>query len=80
MRCIFLYLFICYLTTLIPLIEYAQRKGNQIISKTLLSKYMYLFILLFLPYTNLGLYHREASGDNLITIVSCKRRPWEITL
>jgi hypothetical protein len=46
------YLFICYLTTLIPLIEYAQRKGNQIIPKTLSYKYMYLFILLFLPYTN----------------------------
>jgi hypothetical protein len=26
MRCIFLYLFICYLTTLIPLIEYAKRE------------------------------------------------------
>jgi hypothetical protein len=26
MECIFLYLFICYLTTLVPIIEYAQRK------------------------------------------------------
>jgi hypothetical protein len=43
----FLYLFICYLTTLIPLIEYAQRKGDQEILKTLASKYIYLFILLF---------------------------------
>jgi hypothetical protein len=33
-----------------PLTKYAQRKGNQIIPKTLL--YTYLFILLFLPYTN----------------------------
>jgi hypothetical protein len=48
MRCIFLYLFICYLTTLIPLIEYAQRKGDQEILKTLAYKFIYLFILLFL--------------------------------
>jgi hypothetical protein len=34
MRCIFLYLFICYLTTLIPLIEYAQREGKHIIPWT----------------------------------------------
>jgi hypothetical protein len=43
MRCIFIYLFICYLTILLPLSEYAQSKGNQIIPKTLLCKYMYLF-------------------------------------
>jgi hypothetical protein len=48
MRCIFLYLSICYLTTLIPLIEYAQRKGDQEILKTLAYKFIYLFILLFL--------------------------------
>jgi hypothetical protein len=42
--------FICYLINMFPLTEYAQRKGNQIIPKTLL--YTYLFILLFLPYTN----------------------------
>jgi hypothetical protein len=29
MRCIFLYLFICYLTNITLLIEYAQRKENQ---------------------------------------------------
>jgi hypothetical protein len=33
MECTFLYLFICYWTNIIPLIEYAQRKENQIISK-----------------------------------------------
>jgi hypothetical protein len=27
-RCLFLYLFICYLTALFPLSEYAQRKGK----------------------------------------------------
>jgi cadmium resistance protein CadD (predicted permease) len=30
----------------ILLIEYAQRKGNQIIPKTLLCKYMYFFIII----------------------------------
>jgi hypothetical protein len=35
-----------------PLEEYAQRKENQVIPKTLLCKYMHLFILLFLNYTN----------------------------
>jgi hypothetical protein len=56
MRCIFLYLIVCYLTNLISLIEYAQRKGNQIISKTLLSKYMFLLILFFYLIQILGLY------------------------
>jgi hypothetical protein len=28
-----MYLFICHLTTLIPLVEYAQRKGDQEIPK-----------------------------------------------
>jgi hypothetical protein len=35
MRYTFLYLFICYLTHIIPLIKYAQIKENQIISRTL---------------------------------------------
>jgi hypothetical protein len=59
MRFISPYLFICYLATLIPIIELAQRKGNQIIPKSLLYKCMYLIILLLfylyryiLPYTN----------------------------
>jgi hypothetical protein len=62
MRCIFLHLFICYLTNLIPLHDYSIRKGYQIIPKgsiipkTLTYKYIYLFILLFLSYTNFGLY------------------------
>jgi hypothetical protein len=38
----------CCLITLLPFSEYAQGKGNQIIPKTLLCKYMYLFILYFL--------------------------------
>jgi hypothetical protein len=41
-----------------PLIEYAHRKGNQIILKTLLCKYMYLFIYFIIFYTKfLGLYN-----------------------
>jgi hypothetical protein len=57
-KCIFQYLFICYLINIFPLIEYAQRKENQIVSKgsmipkTLLYKYMYLFILSFWSHTN----------------------------
>jgi hypothetical protein len=43
MRCIIPYSFICYLTTLIHIIGYAQWEGYQIIPKTLLYKYMYLF-------------------------------------
>jgi hypothetical protein len=35
MECTFTYLFICRLTTLIPLVEYAQRKEDQEILKIL---------------------------------------------
>jgi hypothetical protein len=56
MECTFLYLFICYLTTLISLIEYAQIKGDQAIPKTLAYKYIYLFILLFFSYIDFRLY------------------------
>ena len=45
---LFIYLFSLN-NNLIPLTEYAQRKGNRIIPKALLYKYMYYF---FLPYTN----------------------------
>jgi hypothetical protein len=67
MRCIFPYLFICYLATLIPIIEFAQREGNQINPKTLLYKYMYLFILLFSPYTNFRALHH-------LTVLSTRAR------
>jgi hypothetical protein len=58
------YLFVCYLINMFPLTEFAQRKGNQIILKTLLCKYMYLFILLLFFYLiqNLGLYSGALSG------------------
>jgi hypothetical protein len=60
MRCIFLYLFICYLTNIIPLIEYAQRKENQIIFKgSIIPKHplinIFIYFIIF-PYTNFGLY------------------------
>jgi hypothetical protein len=55
MRCILLYLFIGYLTNLILLLEYAQRKENQIIFKgsiilkhPLISIFIYLFYIFFL--------------------------------
>jgi hypothetical protein len=48
MICIFLYLFICYLTNLIPLIEYAQIKENQMISKgSIIPKH---YIIIFFIY------------------------------
>jgi hypothetical protein len=66
MRCLFLYLFICYLTALFLLSEYAQRKGKHIITKTLLCKSLYLFILLlllFLPYTNFRALHNRLKSE-----------------
>lgn len=60
MRCIFLYLFICYLTNIIPLIEYAQLKENQIISKGSINSQntkIIIFIYLYRFYdTIFGLY------------------------
>jgi hypothetical protein len=60
MRCIFLYLFICYLTNIIPLIEYAQLKENQIISKGSINSQntkIIIFIYLYHFYdTIFGLY------------------------
>jgi hypothetical protein len=57
MECTFLYLFICYLTTLIQLIEYAQRIGDHEIPKTLAYKYIfylsyYFSLIHFLGFTN----------------------------
>jgi hypothetical protein len=37
--------FICYLINMFPLTEYAQRKGSQIIPKTLLYTYLFIFII-----------------------------------
>jgi hypothetical protein len=51
MECIFRYLFICHLSTLFPLVDYAQE-----ILKILAWKYIYLFILLSFSYTNFGHY------------------------
>jgi hypothetical protein len=57
MRCIFMYLFICYLTNIIPLFDYARIEEIQIISKssinsqTTKNNYIYLYF-----YTNFGLY------------------------
>jgi hypothetical protein len=46
MICIFLYLFICCLTNIIPLTEYAQIKQNQMISKGSIipSHYNYIYL------------------------------------
>jgi hypothetical protein len=75
MKCILLYLIVCYLTNLIQLIEYTQRKANQIISKTLLCKYMYLFIYFYLIQI-LGLYKSYPLNRNLVLEI-CKKRDTE---
>jgi hypothetical protein len=49
----FIHLFVWLNNNLIPLTEYAQRKGNRIIPKTLSYKYMYYFFYLI---QILGLY------------------------
>jgi hypothetical protein len=72
MRCIFIYLFICYLTTSFPLSEYALRKGNQIIPKTLLCKYMYLFYYFYFIQI-LGLYKSYHLKNNLVLEITKKR-------
>jgi hypothetical protein len=49
MICIFLYLFICCLTNIVPLIEYAQIKENQVISNgsIILKPHTIIFIHLY---------------------------------
>jgi hypothetical protein len=49
MICIFLYLFICCLTDITPLIEYAQIKENQVLSNgsIILRPYTIIFIHLY---------------------------------
>jgi hypothetical protein len=42
---ILIFFFICYLINMFPLTEYAQRKGSQIIPKTLLYTYLFIFII-----------------------------------
>jgi hypothetical protein len=71
----FLYLFICYLTALFLLSEYAQKKGKHIIPKTLLCKTMYLLILLLFFYLIqiLGLYKSYPPNRNLVLEI-CKER------
>ena len=61
MRYTFMYLFICYFTNIIPSIEYAQIKENQIISKAFfINACTYLFYYFYLIQI-LGLYtsHRH---------------------
>jgi hypothetical protein len=43
-------LFICYLTNIIPLIEYAQLKENQMISKGSIIPSHYIIIFIYLYY------------------------------
>jgi hypothetical protein len=53
---IYVFIYFCHLTTLIPLVEYVQRKGDQEIPNLPAYKYIYLFILLSSSCTNFGHY------------------------
>jgi hypothetical protein len=75
MECTFTYLFICHLTTLSPLVEYAQRKK---ISRNPQNSSIeiYLFILLSFSYTNFGHYKSYPLNRNLVLEI-CKIRDTE---
>jgi hypothetical protein len=78
MICIFLYLFICCLTNIVPLIEYAQIKENQVISNgsIILKPYTIIFIHLYHYYfsdTNFGLYKSYPLNRNLVLEICNKR-------
>jgi hypothetical protein len=76
MRYTFLYLFICYLTNIIPSIEYAQIKKNQIISKEFsINACTYLFYYFYLIQI-LGLYKFYPPNRNLVLEI-CKIRDIE---
>ena len=75
MRCIFMYLFICYLTILLSLSEYAQSKGTQIIPKTLLCKKHVFICICFYLIQILGLYKSYPLNKNLVLEICKKRDP-----
>jgi hypothetical protein len=59
-----------------PLIEYAQRKENQIILRTLTYKYTYLFILLFSLIQILGFTNPTPLKNNLVFEI-CKKEGYK---
>jgi hypothetical protein len=68
MECTFLYLFICYLTTLIPLIEYAQGKENKIISKgSIILKHSLINIFIyFITFPLYKFWALQNSGEGIL--------------
>jgi hypothetical protein len=75
MRCILLYLFIGHLVNLILLIEYAQKKENQIISKgSIILKHLVIsiFILYFFLIQILGFTNPTPLKNNLVLEISRK--------
>jgi hypothetical protein len=70
------YIFIYSFIYLLPLIEYAQRRGIQLIPKTFLYEYMYLFIYYYYYYFTLckflGLYKSYPLNKNLVLEI-CKK-------
>jgi hypothetical protein len=60
MMCIFLYLFICYVTNIIPLIKFAQRRENQLTPKgSIIPRYP--LINIFFSYTYFWALHSPDS-------------------
>ena len=78
MRCTFLYLFVGYLTNLIPLIEYAQIKENQVISNgyIILKPYIiifFIYIIINFFIQNLGFTNPTPLNRNLVLAI-CNER------
>ena len=69
------YIFIYSFIYLLPLIEYAQRRGIQLIPKAFLYEYMYLFYYYYFFYLMqiLGLYKFYPLKNNLVLKISKKR-------
>jgi hypothetical protein len=75
MRCIIPYLFICYLTTLIPIIEYAQRKIKKEFQEKYPLIYLSIHFILFLIQV-LGFTNPTPLNKNLVLEI-CKKRDIE---
>jgi hypothetical protein len=72
---IYNYFYIYLFAILFPLIEYAQRRENQIIPNTFLYEYLYFFIFLFFFLTQffLGLYKSYPLNRNLALEIRKKK-------
>jgi hypothetical protein len=53
--CLFIYLFICYLHNLMPLVEYAKKKNSINPQNILFEIYLFIYVIIIF-YTNFGFY------------------------